>query len=103
MSTYSDGAKGLAGIVVAVVFVAAIVTGSAQCAPGPDKATSALRAHGFRDIAITDSHPYLASWYGCSEKDAVAHEATATNAAGERVSVVVCCGYPFKGCTVRVP
>lgn len=31
------------------------------------------------------------------------NEASATNAAGQKVNVVVCCGYVLKGCTVRTP
>lgn len=101
--TFRDDSGLIKGGVVVVAIFGAAIFGAATCAPGPDKATETLRVHGFRDVAITDSHRIGAAWYGCSDKDAVAHEATATNAAGQRVSVVVCCGYPFKGCTVRLP
>lgn len=94
--------KVFAGVVFVGLLLAAAF-GFAQCAPGPDKAEATLRAHGFTKIAITDTHRFGASFYGCSDKDAVAHEATATNPAGQRVTLTVCCGYPFKGCTVRVP
>lgn len=92
----------ISGLVILAGFAGILVAG-ATCSPGPDKATAALRAHGFRDVAITGTHRVTAEWYGCSEQDAVAHEATATNPAGERVALVVCCGWPLKGCTVRTP
>ncbi len=88
---------------VFVAFFVCLVLGMGQCAPGPEKAVSTLRAMGFSEIKVTDSHQYFASWHGCDEKDGVAHEASATNAAGQKVNVVVCCGYVLKGCTVRTP
>lgn len=83
------------------VLLVVIVLAIGQCALGPEKAVQALQTMGFRDIKVTDSHPYAAEWNGCGKGDAVAHEATATNANGQRVSVVVCCGMVTKGCTVR--
>lgn len=88
---------------VGIAFLAVMILALGQCAPGPEKAVATLRTMGFSDIKVTDSHPYLASWHGCSDSDGVAHEAKATNAAGQRVSVTVCCGYALKGCTVRTP
>lgn len=88
-------------LLVAGAFLGTIVLAMGQCAPGPEKAEQALKTMGFRDIKITDSHPYAAEWNGCGKGDAVAHEATATNANGQRVSLVVCCGMVMKGCTVR--
>lgn len=87
----------------ALALLVCLVAGAATCAPGPEKAVQTLHVSGFKDVKITDTHRFAASWYGCSDKDGVAHEATATNPAGQRVSVVVCCGVWLKGCTVRVP
>lgn len=66
-----------------------------------NEAIRALTNLGFRDIQITGESVFL-TWE-CSKDDAVSYEATATNPAGVRVGVTVCCGGPlrFKGCTVR--
>lgn len=93
----------LIAFVLTLAFLAVIVFGMGQCAPGPEKAVATLRTMGFTDIKVTDSHPYLPSWSGCSDSDRVAHDATATNPAGQRVSLVVCCGLVMKDCTVRAP
>jgi hypothetical protein len=73
----------------------------AACAPTASDAMKAMRTMGFRDIAIVGSHEWAPNFNGCAEDDAVAHEATATNSAGEKAQVVVCCGMWLKGCTVR--
>ena len=91
---------GFAAFVMLAFFVC-LVLGMGECAPGPEEAVSTLRTMGFSDVKVTDSHPYFPSWAGCSDSDRVAHDATATNAAGQRVNVVVCCGLVLKGCTVR--
>lgn len=103
MGYSSDQKIGAVGIVATVGFIGALVLAQGECSPGPGKAQDALRTMGFRDVKIIGSHPYAPSFYGCDKNDAVAHEATATNAQGQRVSVVVCCGMVMKGCTVRTP
>lgn len=89
--------------VTAVIALFALVVGmNYSCAPGAGKALDVLRINGFRDGKVTDSHYASVVLAGCSSGDSVAHDATATNANGERVKVIVCCGV-WKGCTVRVP
>jgi hypothetical protein len=61
-------------IMVGAVLALGILPG--QCAPGPGEAAAAASAMGFRDVS-------------------------GTNPTGQRVKLTVCCGWPFKGCTVR--
>ena len=89
--------------VVTVGLVFGLAFGLGQCAPGPEKAVETLRVQGFTDVKVTDTDRMFVGWSGCSDKDGVAHHATATNPRGERVTLTVCCGLWFKGCTVRVP
>lgn len=96
-----DRQIGVVGGATLVALILGLVFLQGQCAPGPDKATATLRTMGFTDVKVTDSHPYAPTLNGCGKEDAVAHEATATNAQGQRVAVVVCCGLWMKGCTVR--
>jgi hypothetical protein len=59
--------------------------------------------NGFKDITITSTNIFTPDWDGCGKDDGVAYHAIATNPAGQRVSVIVCCGGPlsFKGCVIR--
>lgn len=65
------------------------------------EALRAAEALGMRDVHVNDRHEVLHVIAGCSGDDDVAFDVTATNAAGRHVDVVVCCGWPFNGCTVR--
>lgn len=47
--------------------------------------------------------PFFVSWQGCSKNDSLVYKASGLNASGERVKIVVCCGWALRGCTVRVP
>lgn len=99
----SDNFGKILGYVCATGAIIGIVALASTCAPGPEKAVETLRVNGFTDIRVTDTDRMFVGWSGCSDKDGVAHHATATNPRGDRVTLTVCCGLWFKGCTVRVP
>src|SRR5690348_11182624 len=81
--------------------VAAPAATSDQLPPGhPARAAAELM---LRDVSITSGDPFAVSWRGCSKNDALIYSAEGTNAAGNRVKVVVYCGWLLRGCTVRVP
>lgn len=75
----------------------------AGCGTHDVEATKSLDDLGFSNITITDRGSWFANWNGCGDDDGHWYEATANNAAGKRVNVVVCCGsnFSFKSCTVR--
>ncbi len=68
------------------------------------EARRTLEAQGFDNIRIGGY-----AWFGCGQDDGASNTFTATNAKGQAVSGVVCCGTyegnPLgglaKGCTVR--
>ena len=64
--------------------------------PSDQRATEAARANGLTDVNVTGT-----DWFACSESDmSGGREITATNAQGQTVHAVVCCGV-WKRCTVR--
>ena len=60
-----------------------------------ERATRALESSGMHDVKLGGM-----AYFGCDEKDIFRQKFTATNAAGQHVSGVVCGGV-FKGATVR--
>jgi hypothetical protein len=86
-------------IMVGAVLALGILPG--QCAPGPGEAAAAASAMGFRDVTVTDTTRIGVTFTACSKSDMVAHDVSGTNPTGQRVKLTVCCGWPFKGCTVR--
>ena len=85
-----------------LVFVASMILlcGCGE-AVGKDRAKDTLEAAGYSDVKVTAQHGIAPALYGCSDDDAVAFEAVATNPAGKRVATTVCCGLFLKSCTVR--
>jgi hypothetical protein len=73
------------------------------CGTNDAEAIKALDDQGFTSVSITDHGCMFAAWEGCDEKDGNWYHASATNPAGKRVNMLVCCGgaMAFKGCTVR--
>ena len=55
-----------------------------------------LRSAGYSNIKITGWEPF-----SCSEDDGFSTGFKATNPTGQTVTGVVCCGFVFKGCTIR--
>ncbi len=94
---------GLIGLVLGTLFIIAVIAFS--CLRGfavePQTAIEAAETIGFTDVTVTDENYMCMAWQGCDRNDAVGFEMTATNAQGERVDIMVCCGWPFKGCTIR--
>ena len=64
-------------------------------------ASRAASARGFTEIVVKDRTNILPIFKGCSAQDAAAFNITAVNPAGDKVDLVVCAGWPFKGATVR--
>lgn len=58
---------------------------------------------GFTDVRLKDSKHVAVGFRGCDVHDAAGFELTAKNALEKPAHLIVCCGWPFKGCTVRTP
>lgn len=84
-----------------LAIIAAIATTNCGYLVPEEEACRAATAHGFSQCAITGSSALAPAWSGCANGDAVAFDVSATNPAGQRTSLIVCCGWPFKGCTLR--
>lgn len=61
----------------------------------------AVEKQGYRNVKVTSSHVLFVSWRGCSGSDDAAYKMLATNAFGQKVELIACAGWPFKGVTVR--
>jgi len=70
---------------------------SANCGDRPDpKLQRSVEAQGFTDVRIGDWNAFE-----CGSGDTYSRSFTATSPTKQRVSGTVCCGYFFKGCTIR--
>ena len=82
------------------IFCLAILALSLVGCADENQAISACQTNGFDNCNVTD-YSSAASWSGCGNDDQVAYDVTATNSRGNRVGIVVCCGWALKGCTIR--
>ena len=64
-------------------------------------ATKALEKQGYTEIEIINHDWFLIGFRGCDKNDAAKITAIAKNPIGQEVEVFVCCGWPFKGATIR--
>lgn len=67
-----------------------------------NEAIRVLENQGYQKVTITDKDVTFITWSGCGNDDDAVFEASAVNARNQRVNVIVCAGWPFKGATVRV-
>lgn len=61
----------------------------------------AVEKQGYRDVSITDKSIFFPDWSGCGEDDDACYDMIATNSNGQRIDLIACAGWPFKGVTVR--
>jgi len=66
-----------------------------------DDTRTAVAKQGYRNVTITDSYIFFVELHGCGRDDNAAYEMDATNVNGQRVQLIACAGWPFKGVTVR--
>lgn len=70
----------------------------------PARAVATMTSAGYKDVVVKAKHGLAPSFYGCSDSDDAAFDMAATNAAGEKTTAIVCCGWGFfadKACTIR--
>lgn len=69
---------------------------------GTSEALRAAQIQGFDHVEVRNTARFFpAIRMGCDERDAAGFEMSGTNARNEPVDFTVCCGWPFKGCTIR--
>ena len=88
-------------IMLAVFIVALVWIDVGRTSIKNQKAIETLHTMGFTNIQVMDKSIWFVSMDGCSGGDGVSFDCMAVNPKGDRVNVLVCCGYPFKGCTAR--
>lgn len=99
--------KQVALVAVAVVLATIVVVlgAIAVLIPGiyvrDTSVVSAVEKQGYSDVTTTNSHFLFVSWRGCSKGDDACYKMEATNSRGQRVKIIACAGWPFKGVTVR--
>lgn len=81
---------------VAVIIAGVMLWPAANGCTDDEGARRVLAQQGLEDVEVTGWTPFV-----CGKRDAYATGFKATNARGDRVEGVVCCGWPVKGCTVR--
>lgn len=90
--------------VVAALIVLGIVGGRAcvsAAQPDGQGCATVREMNGWRECRLLDRKYVYVGMRGCSDKDGHAYEVAGTNAAGQPVAALVCCGALLKGCTVR--
>lgn len=86
----------------ATILTALLLTGCGEVATSPEQAKRTAETMGWSDVTVTKRHGTAPTWFGCSDKDVVAYEVSGKNPKGVSAEATVCCGWPLKGCTMRV-
>jgi hypothetical protein len=106
MSKIRDAAEVVVMLAACILAVALLilVLGIRGCCVQESKAVGAAEAMGYHNVNITNRWNFFAGFHGCDGySDAAVFEFEALNPAGEPGVFLACCGWPFKGCTIRVP
>lgn len=61
----------------------------------------AVEKQGYQNVQIQKKHIFFTNFLGCGENDVAMFKATATNSMGQKVDIIICTGWPFKGVTIR--
>lgn len=83
-----------------VILAAAALSGCGLLV-SDDAAVHAAENAGITNPVVTDTHYFFPSLSGCGKDDAVGFDVSGVNPQGRKITVTVCCGAVFKGCTVR--
>lgn len=88
-------------LLLVVMMLGIVLSVGRGCLVREEPAVKAMQDAGFTDVAVTDSHRILPTFFGCGRDDAAGFEMRAKNSNGTTVHTVVCCGFIFKSCTIR--
>lgn len=87
--------------ILGFALIAVIFLGMCVQAQDTERPRRAVEASGFRFVTVRSGNAF-ASWHGCGSDDAISYTVDAVNVQGEKVRLLVCCGF-LKSCTVRIP
>jgi hypothetical protein len=88
-------------IMVVIILVAMATMAGCGFMVDKNQAIRAATNLGFTDVKIEDRAIFFLEWRGCSKSDDAGFTVTGKNSQGQRVTILVCVGWPFKGATVR--
>jgi len=88
-------------IVLATAFAALIGFTGCGFMANEDQAVRAATNLGFTEVKVDSRAVFFLEWRGCSKSDAAGFTVSGKNPQGNRVKLLVCVGWPFKGATVR--
>jgi len=102
----SEHRKEVVSIILLVVLFFAIIAGAcALTATGylvdEKNAVKAAEMLGMTEVVVIDRANVLVGMRGCGDQDAARFDVSAKNPKGSPVTFSVCCGWMFKGCTLR--
>ena len=68
-----------------------------------ENVVSAVEKQGYSEVVVNDKDVFfVSSWGGeCGDKDDALFEITAINPVGNKVEIIACSGWPWKGVTIR--
>lgn len=87
-------------IILAILVASFCFAGCGGCVDGED-VIKAVKKQGYKDVKILDKSIIFVDWAGCGSDDDAAYEMSAVNPRGEKVKILACAGWPFKGVTIR--
>jgi hypothetical protein len=90
--------KRLMVVVVLMILVSVIGCGFMS---DEDQAIRAATNLGFTEVKVESRVVFFLRWRGCSESDDAGFTVIGKNPRGQRVKLLVCVGWPFKGATIR--
>lgn len=88
-------------LMVLVVFLSLGFAGCSGACVDDGEVKSAVEKQGYSNVVIKEKFIVTHSYRGCSDSDDAAYKMQADNPKGDRVDIIVCAGWPFKGVTIR--
>lgn len=88
-------------LALVLVLVAMVFATGCGCLVDEAQAVRAVTNLGFTDVKVESKSVAFVEWHGCSKSDDAAFKVSGKNPQGQRVTLTVCVGWPFKGATIR--
>jgi len=88
-------------VMVAIMLVALVALSGCGFMVDEDQAVRAATNLGFTEVKVESRAVAFLEWRGCSKSDDAGFTVSGKNPQGQRVTLLVCVGWPFKGATVR--
>ena len=87
-------------LLFALFFITLFISGCGTFVSN-ENVTTAVTKQGYKDVEVKSKHIFFVNWRGCGKDDDAAFKMSAINSIGQKVDLIACAGWPFKGVTVR--